>query len=348
MRDIAERAGCHYSTVSLALRNRPRIAEETRRRVHQAAAELGYRPDPMLAALNAYRVKKKPVHEHTVLAWVTNYPTRDLWRDNSCECTYFQGAKRRAEERGYRLEHFWLAEPGITNRRMSDILHARGIRGVLLAPQQHPGAIDLDWTNFTAVTIGCTLVQPRLHNVFHHDYRIMTALLDELGRRGYRRPGLVELREHDERVDHHWTAAYFVHQQTLPADQRLAPFILEAWNPPVFLKWVKQEQPDVVVSKLPEVAQALRQAGYRLPADISVALHSMVAEPGLPEISGMLKHPLEVGQMAVDLLIDMLHRNETGVPALPQQLMIDGSWNEGSTLRPRLPVARRGLSTRAS
>ena len=44
------------------------------------------------------------------------------------------------------------------------------------------------------------------------------------------------------------------------------------------------------------------------------------------------------GQMAVDLLVDMLHRNEKGVPLLPQQLLIDGSWNEGRTLRPVTPL----------
>jgi hypothetical protein len=38
--------------------------------------------------------------------------------------------------------------------------------------------------------------------------------------------------------------------------------------------------------------------------------------------------------MAVDLLVDMLHRNERGVPIIPYMLMVEGSWCEGRTLRP--------------
>ncbi len=341
MRDIAEKAGCHYSTVSLALRNHPRIAAETRERVQRAAEELGYRPDPMLAALNAYRVMKQPPRQSSVLAWLTNYPTRDHWRDVSCECIYHQGAQRRAEERGYRLEHLWMAEPGITDRRMSDILRNRGIEGLLLAPQQHPGPLGLDWADFSAVTIGYTVLRPKLHNVFHHDYRIMTALLEELGRRDYRRPGLVELREHELRVDHQWLASYLVHQRAQPVRPHLPPLILDGWDEKIFLRWVERHEPDAVVSKLPEVAAALKKEGYRFPADIGVALHSMVEQDAPNVCSGMLKHPLQVGQMAVDLLVDMIHRNEKGVPVLPQQLLIDGSWHEGSTLRPRAGVHAR-------
>lgn len=135
MRDIANKAGCHYSTVSLALRNHPRIAAETRERVQRAAAELGYRPDPMLAALNAYRVMKQPPRQSGVLAWLTNYPTRDFWRDVSCECIYHQGAQRRAEARGYRLEHLAVD-------LLADMIH-RNEKGVLVLPQQL--LIDGSW-----------------------------------------------------------------------------------------------------------------------------------------------------------------------------------------------------------
>jgi hypothetical protein len=47
----------------------------------------------------------------------------------------------------------------------------------------------------------------------------------------------------------------------------------------------------------------------------------------------MKKNSLQIGIMAVDLLIDMLHRNERGSPARPYLLMVEGSWVEGSTLR---------------
>jgi hypothetical protein len=47
----------------------------------------------------------------------------------------------------------------------------------------------------------------------------------------------------------------------------------------------------------------------------------------------MKKNSFQIGIMAVDLLVDMLHRNERGVPAMPYMLMVEGSWCEGRTLR---------------
>ena len=51
--DIAKRADVHVTTVSLAMRNHPRLPEETRKRIQALAEEMGYRPDPMMRALVA-------------------------------------------------------------------------------------------------------------------------------------------------------------------------------------------------------------------------------------------------------------------------------------------------------
>jgi DNA-binding LacI/PurR family transcriptional regulator len=45
IRDVAARAGVSYQTVSRVLNDRPDVAEETRQRVKQVVAELGYRPN---------------------------------------------------------------------------------------------------------------------------------------------------------------------------------------------------------------------------------------------------------------------------------------------------------------
>jgi LacI family transcriptional regulator len=47
--DIAERSGVSPSTVSLVLNNKPGVSQETRERVHEVAAELGYPLKPMAA-----------------------------------------------------------------------------------------------------------------------------------------------------------------------------------------------------------------------------------------------------------------------------------------------------------
>ena len=50
MKQVAEAAGVSLNTVSLALRNHRRISVKTRQHVQQVAENLGYRPDPVVAA----------------------------------------------------------------------------------------------------------------------------------------------------------------------------------------------------------------------------------------------------------------------------------------------------------
>ncbi len=331
LRDVAQAAGCHYSTVSLALRDHPRIPGETKVRIREAAKRLGYRPDPALAALSAYRAIKHPARGQTVVAWVTNYATESGWKESACNVDYFEGASDRATERGYRLEPFWLAAPKMTTARMSEILWTRGIKGLLLPPQERLMELDLDWEKFAAVTFGYTLLRPRLHMVSNHEYRTMGALFSELVNRGYKRIGLVDLELHDERVDHNWSAAYSVEQNRLSAKNRLPPLLLSSWDPEAFLIWHKRHRPDVVVTKLPEVLRTLKSAGITVPGEIGVAFHSL--DEKTLGLSGMKKNSFQIGVMAMDFLIDMLHRSERGLPKGPSLLMVEGIWAEGSTVR---------------
>jgi LacI family transcriptional regulator len=68
IKDIAREVGMDYSTVSLALRDHPRIAAATRRRIQQAAEQLGYIPNRAAQTLRLGR-------SH-MIAFV-------LWGDNS-------------------------------------------------------------------------------------------------------------------------------------------------------------------------------------------------------------------------------------------------------------------------
>jgi LacI family transcriptional regulator len=51
LQDVADRAGVHRSTVALALRDHPRIPADTRELIRALAEKLGYRKNPLVAAL---------------------------------------------------------------------------------------------------------------------------------------------------------------------------------------------------------------------------------------------------------------------------------------------------------
>ena len=333
LRDVADAAGCHFSTVSLALRDHPRLPAATREKLRALARQMGYVADPLLASLSSYRTRHHPAPFRSNLAWITNHPTRDGWRKAEIFHDYFRGAEERARALGYRIEEFWLRERGLNPARASQILHARNVAGLFIAPQPSAGAtLELDWPGFSAVALGYTLASPSLHLVSTHQYRSMKLALQRLIERAHHRIGLVMLGASDDRVDHNWLAGYLVMQQQMPAAARLPYLFLPEWNDTTFARWVRRHRPDAVVTKSPEVLPALQRLGIRVPQDMSVAFLTLPHVNG--DYSGVDENPREVGAAATDFLAGMIHRNEHGVPAMPQRLLIEGTWIDGRTVRP--------------
>ncbi|HRE80630.1 MAG TPA: helix-turn-helix domain-containing protein, partial [Opitutaceae bacterium] len=87
--DVARKARVHRATVSMAFRNHPNIPAATRQRILQIAERMGYVPDPMLAALAAYRTRIRPSGYHGVIAWVVNSAFDFQWREFNLSGTLF-------------------------------------------------------------------------------------------------------------------------------------------------------------------------------------------------------------------------------------------------------------------
>ena len=106
LRDIAREIGVSHVTVSLALRGDVRISVERRKEIAGVAERLGYRPDPMLSSLSAYRQGKKPHEIRSTVAWINQWPNpRSLRRYQEFDA-YWRGAHDYASQLGYRLEEF--------------------------------------------------------------------------------------------------------------------------------------------------------------------------------------------------------------------------------------------------
>lgn len=82
MREVACRANVSTSTVSLALRDSPLVAEETRARIQAVAASLRYKTHPLVAAHMRSRRKPGAGVSAPVLAIVGTQRRRHGWRDN--------------------------------------------------------------------------------------------------------------------------------------------------------------------------------------------------------------------------------------------------------------------------
>ncbi len=336
LRDVAKNAGVHRTTVALCLRDHPRIPAETRKRVKALAEKLGYRVNPLISALMKSRRTGRSVR-HVTLAYVTNYPTRYGWRPlHHSRPDFFPGAVARAQDFGYRLEDFWMAEPGMTPRRFCQILATRGINGLIIG-RLPPGinSLELEWERFSCVALGMTLRSPRLHHVTENHFDTVWQGMQQCFERGYRRVGFVYSEANDSpRVGDRWISAYFGQQQLFSPRDRLPPCPNVPADEATFMEWFRQHRPDAILAThaLP-VMGWLHKHGVRVPED--VGLIDLEDHPQL-NCAGVYYDPEKIGALAVEMLVGLLHRNETGVPVSQHEVLLTGEWREGTTLPRRV------------
>ena len=336
LQDVADRANVHRSTVSLALRDHPRISEPVRRKIKNIAKRLDYRINPLVSALMQSRRSGRAVR-HLTLAFVTNYPTRFGWRPEAHDRpNFFPGASERAKDFGYGLQHFWMGEPGMTSKRFCDILTVRGIHGLLIG-RLPPGqsAMTLAWERFSSVALGMTLRSPLLHHVTENHFDTAWESMRQSAARGYLRPGFVFSEADDSpRVGERWLSAYRGYQLNLPEVDRIPPCPKSPTDESTFREWFKKWRPDAILTNhSPPVVRWLESMGKQVPRDVGLIELEEHKNLGC---AGVYYDPNKIGALAVEMLIGLLHRNEKGVPTDQHEVMLTGEWYEGKTLPDRL------------
>lgn len=352
--DVAERAAVHVTTVSLAMRNHPRLPAGTRERIQRLAKAMGYVPDPFLRALVAYRGRIMPRRNPPTLAYVTNWRTRWGWKNVTAHPDFFAGAERKAREIGFHLDHFWLGEPDLTHSRLNAILCARGITGIIIASHMREVdvALHFDWARFSAVKIDYFPHQPGLHNVTNDQCGIIRLAMQRLIALGYRRIGFVMHRGWDHSVDHLWTAGFLCEQQNLAAEERI-PMLLFPDAEPVaawineskseviapaaaFDRWFRRHRPEVIISKASFVEARLAGLGLRVPEHVAFADVFLSTFDG--SAAGVRQNYETVGELAVEILAGQLQHNKYGVPEIPTTTFVEGTWFDGTSCPPRKPA----------
>jgi LacI family transcriptional regulator len=333
-KDIARAAGVSVMTVSRALRNQPDISETMRAQILELAKRMGYQPNPLLSALMTYRRRKLPLPTDLCLGYVTNFSSPEEWKNNPLYQEFFHGAAAAAKNCGYHLEEFSLRESGMTGRRLSQILYARGINGLVIAPLPvAQGHLRLDWARFSCVAIGLSLAYPNLHRVSPHQFRSMRLVMRQLRHRGYLRIGMAVPIAWNERVNRQWVGSFLAEQILQPQSEQV-PLLLSPAKSLVreeFLAWYQEHKPDVIISNQVEPLDWLKALGMKTPADFGF-VHLESTEPGTL-ISGIYQNGQVIGQTALDVLIGLLNQNRKGIPEIPTMTLVDSSWVEGTTLR---------------
>ncbi|MDR1280375.1 MAG: LacI family transcriptional regulator [Opitutaceae bacterium] len=334
MGDIARIAGVSRMSVSCALRNQPGVGAERRSRILEIATALGYIPDARMNSL-MQRVRETKTKDLVPIAWLnTDSESRDCWRSYPYLSPYFEGAEVRCRELGYRLDQFWTYQPGMSNRRISQIFYQRGIQGVIVAPPDrvHLGRIRFNWRHFSSATFERGITAPRLSRVSQDFYYNTMLALKMLRRFGYRRIGVLVCQQTDRRAWYAHQAATWCFQSRIPSSEHVPPLMHTERNVAGddFHAWLHNERPDVVVGQHSRLVEWIRAAGHRVPEDIGV-IH-MALEDDCADWAGIWARKREIGAAAVELVISQLHTHQTGIPSVRHEIMIPGDWHPGRTL----------------
>ena len=331
IRKIAAEAGLSKSAVSLALRNHPRITAKTREHVLAVAHELGYRANPVFAQMMRAVRSTGPLQTQAIIGILHGFAEPQPGRSVPYPAVWVGGARARAEGIGYVVDELWMKEPGMSAKRLSQIIHARGINALMIAPLPEKRGVQLDWEHFSAVTAGFSLIEPHLSRVVPNHQQAMLVCLRQLAARGYRRVGLVLDVGLDPVARFNLAAPFLWYQDLISPAWRVPILNLQPGGRAPFMRWVRSRRPEAIITVTGACLSWLKAAKISVPGDLGLVFTSRTLSPA--GFCCVDQQPRKLGAAAIDLLVAQLNRGEFGIPSNPKTVFTDVAWSEGSSLR---------------
>lgn len=319
---IAARAGCSKATVSLALRNDPKIRVSTRQKVRAAAEELGYRPNPLLANMAANRWRK-PGEVRETMAFINfrKYAMSHKPRKGAPA-----GAAEQAELLGYGFEMFaWYETRDL--REITRILVNRGIRAVILGAttleDQWPQLERFPWEKFCLVACELGFHRLRVPTIMPDHFEAARMLYGEAADAVNGRIGILMQTKGFSMNDERTEAGFlYEHHCRFPGTAPLmARFPLGCTSEGIS-RWIEQQRPAAIVTNLASPLYPMTEddwQGEALPPTWS--LNHKEGGAASP-FRGMAPPLRETGATACSALAGRLNRHAYGEEAFPESILV--------------------------
>jgi DNA-binding LacI/PurR family transcriptional regulator len=353
--DIAKETGFTKSTVSLALRDDPLVKPETRRKIKAKAKLLGYRPNPLLAALASRQFRGANRRGGTPLAYL-RFPG-DSEMKEIAERLIPEG-KEHGRKLGYALEVYDVTDYK-DGAHLSKVLFARGVQGILLPATFKADLLaGMEWKSFSVVGLGEDQPDlpalPSINRVSVDYFRLVVRAWNEAWKRGYRRIGFV-LFQHTNSIsdDESRFGAAEACRHRLPVRLRIPPLLVSLGKDEASKdeaskeveSWARRHRPDAVIGFNGWVLWVLREKGFRCPEDIGfIDLISegpdQASSPDWIRLCGMKEMAWDQMRAAVELLDQQIRHHHYGLDPRARTVLIHSEWVEGGTL-PRRDEANR-------
>ncbi|CAM3462442.1 LacI family DNA-binding transcriptional regulator [Isoptericola cucumis] len=321
IRQVAERAGVSYMTVSRVLNDHPHIRDATRRRVQEAIEELGYRPSRTAQALATQRSRRIGV---LVESAVTFGPTSTLYAVESA-----------ARASGYEVSSMLLrAGEEITPQEAVDHLIALGVDALCVVA---PRSSSIAALRHIAVGVPVLVVKPDKDPTFLTvtvDQKAGTALaVDHLVSLGHR--DILHLAGPLDWLDARTRERAF-HARTKSWGLRERPIVVGDWTADFAYDFARgiRELPEYTAIFVANddmavgLVHGLHDRGFSVPDDLSVVGFDDIplARHVLPPLTTVRQNFDALGVAVVDVLRAAIEEREIpAVTRIPAQIVTRSS-----------------------
>jgi LacI family transcriptional regulator len=237
---------------------------------------------------------------------------------------------------GYSLQHIRVKTNAPESPQLTQILNTLGIRGLILAPfEHHLDTIDLEFDNFSIVTIEKPTLYPNFQYITQNHFSNVLLCWEKLRERNYTSVGLVVMTDLADRWHHHWEAAHnYALSQINPSPKPIPILKLNSGSEIDSVRhWIREHKPQVVISRCDQFFVAAKQENLRIPEDIGYV--SLNISDDHPEASGINQNRKAIGSIAIDALNGLLLGNQRGERTVATGTLVEGTWHEGDTLPSR-------------
>jgi len=329
MKDVAKEAGVHQTTVSLSLRNHPSIPAKTRERIQKIAQEIGYRPDPMLSTLIAYRRNNQVSVAPPTIAYIMDICSEEALKKSQARELFLKSAKARAEEQGYKLEVFNYAPGHYDSQTLDRTLITRNINGIILGAFWDANTdLELSWEHYSVIKIEMLPFNLKFDVVENNQMQATRLAMEKVKEMGYRRVGMA-VGQHDEaHTKNLFSAGYFVGQTQFDPEDRVPILVFEGKNlvtdAEEISNWIIENDVEVLISNWYELEPVIEAFTERTGRQIKLV--SLDIDHDKENISGVHQNHEVVGRYAVDRVTSLMRMYERGKVNNPTTHLIDACW----------------------
>ncbi len=344
IKDVAQAAGVHFTTVSMALRGDPRLRPDTRARILAAALRMGYQRHPVSAALSRHRQPAAAAASPPRIAYLSNRSPENGFYNASYIRALLGGAEEKARALGYGFEVLFVDRGYHDSRSLSRYLRKRGINGIIIgAFEPDRRGLELNWDEFCVVQIDSRHLQPAFTFVSNDQLHAVRLSFQKLRALGYQRIGLA-VGASDEIVTANLpVGGFLLEQSALRRSQRAKPLLFPSnltlpAAAKILAEWIRRESIEAVICNWASIRRLVHAGGLACPQ--SVACACLCLRQPSPSLAGVVANLGLVGSQLTGMLAALLQSEQYGVPAAPTRSYVEGIWHDGASAPQRIGAAR--------